>query len=206
MRAHKKLMLAGAAVVATTLTVGAFYAKRGGTDAAVITASVSRGDVVDTVVATGTLEAVTTVQVGSQLSGTIQTLYADFNSIVHKGEVLARLEPSLYPSQVDQAQANLTRAEADLDRLGVTVDDSNAQLTRARELFDRTLIQRRAHGAGRWRSQGGPKVVTNVTVSQPKAATSTVANPLFGATPGGGRFGGGGFGGGGNAGAAGRSR
>ncbi len=142
MRAHKKLMLAGAAVVATTLTVGAFYAKRGGTDAAVATAVVSRGDIVDTVVATGALEAVTTVQVGSQLSGTVQALYADFNSIVHKGEVLARLEASLYQSQVDQADGNLTRAQADLDRLAVTVDDANTQLKRARELFDRTLIPR----------------------------------------------------------------
>jgi HlyD family secretion protein len=142
MRAHKKLLLAGAAVVATTLTVGAFYAKRGGPDAAVITAVVSRGDIVDTVVATGALEAVTTVQVGSQLSGTVQALYADFNSIVHKGEVLARLEPSLYQSQVEQADANLRRSQADLDRLAVTVDDANTQLKRARELFDRTLIPR----------------------------------------------------------------
>jgi HlyD family secretion protein len=62
----------------------------------VTTAAVTRGDVVETVGATGTLQAVTTVQVGTQVSGTIQSLYADFNSLVKKGQVLARLDPSLF--------------------------------------------------------------------------------------------------------------
>ena len=57
--------------------------------------------------ATGTLQAVTTVQVGTQVSGTIQELYADFNSIVHKGQVIARLDPSLFQTQIEQARANL---------------------------------------------------------------------------------------------------
>ena len=59
------------------------------------TARVTRGDIAETVGATGTLQAVTTVQVGTQVSGTIQQLNADFNSLVRKGQVLARLDPSL---------------------------------------------------------------------------------------------------------------
>ena len=82
----------------------------------VSTVTLNRGDVVDTVGATGALEAVTTVQVGSQVSGIIEALYADFNSIVNEGDVIARLEPSLFETQVEQARANLARSEADVER------------------------------------------------------------------------------------------
>jgi HlyD family secretion protein len=108
----------------------------------VATAPVARGDITDTVGATGTLQAVTTVQVGTQVSGTIQHLYADFNSIVRKGQVLARLDPSLFQTQIEQARANLIRAEADLDRLEVALDDARTKLARASELSGRQLIPR----------------------------------------------------------------
>jgi HlyD family secretion protein len=104
------------------------------------TAVISRGDVVDTVGATGTLQAVTTVQVGTQVSGTIQALSADFNSLVRKGQVLARLDPSLFETQIEQARANLIRAQADLERLKVSLDDARAKLARAEELSGRQLI------------------------------------------------------------------
>lgn len=106
----------------------------------VATANVTRGDVVETVGATGTLQAVTTVQVGTQVSGTIQHLYADFNSLVRKGQILARLDPSLFQTQIEQARANLIRAQADLERLRVALDDARTKLTRARELSQRQLI------------------------------------------------------------------
>jgi HlyD family secretion protein len=106
----------------------------------VMTAVVTRGDIADTVGATGTLQAVTTVQVGTQVSGTIQELYADFNSLVRKGQVLARLDPSLFSTQIEQARANLIRAQADLERLKVALDDARTKLARARELSDRQLI------------------------------------------------------------------
>src|SRR5919198_1108560 len=89
---------------------GAYYIKNKNTDITVNTATVTRGDIVDTVGATGTLQAVTTVQVGSQVSGNISWLGADFNSIVRKGQQIARLDPSLFQTQVEQARANLTRA------------------------------------------------------------------------------------------------
>src|ERR687891_362225 len=92
------------------------------------TARVTRGDVVEAVAATGTLQAVTTVQVGTQVSGTIRELNADFNSLVHKGQVLARLDPSLFQTQIEQARANLIRAQADLERLSVALDDARTKL------------------------------------------------------------------------------
>ena len=106
----------------------------------VSTVTLTRGDVVDTVGATGALEAVTTVQVGSQVSGIIESLYADYNSIVREGEVIARLEPSLFETQIEQARANLARAEADVERLRVTLDDARAQLARSEDLSSRDLI------------------------------------------------------------------
>lgn len=104
------------------------------------TVTTTRGDIVETIGATGTLEAVTTVQVGSQVSGTIAALYADYNSIVRAGDVIARLDPSLFETQVEQARASLTRAEADADRLFVTVEDTRRTLTRTRDLADRNLV------------------------------------------------------------------
>ena len=106
----------------------------------VTTARITRGDIADTVGATGQLQAVTTVQVGTQVSGTILELNADFNSLVGKGQVLARLDPSLFQTQVEQAQANLIRAEADLDRLRVSADDARTKLRRAQELAEKKLI------------------------------------------------------------------
>ena len=100
----------------------------------------SRGVIVDTVGATGTLEAVTTVQVGSQVSGIIENLSADFNSIVREGEVIARLDPSLFQTQIEQAQANLVRAQAEVERQRVSADDAKAQLARAEGLASRNLI------------------------------------------------------------------
>ena len=104
------------------------------------TTTVTQGDIVDTVGATGVLEAVTTVNVGSQVSGMIEELSVDFNSIVRAGDVIMRLDPSLFETQVAQARANLIRAEADTDRLRVSLDDARVQLSRAEDLAARQLI------------------------------------------------------------------
>ena len=104
------------------------------------TVNVTQGDVVDAVGATGSLEAVTTVNVGSQVSGIIQDLLVDYNTIVRKGDVIMRLDPSLFETQLEQARANLVRAEADVERLRVALDDSRVQLRRAEDLAERELI------------------------------------------------------------------
>ena len=113
----------------------------------VATTAVTRGDIVETVGATGTLQAVTTVQVGSQVSGNIAFLGADFNSLVKKGQVLARLDPSLFEAQaqqsranLSQARANLTKAQSDLERNRVQLTDAQQKYTRAQELGARRLL------------------------------------------------------------------
>jgi HlyD family secretion protein len=138
-----RLVLILLAISAVTASVAAYYRTGTGNDSPqFVTASVSRGAIVDSVGATGTLEAVTTVQVGTQVSGTIKSLYADFNSRVRKGEVVAELEPSLFQTQVDQARATVTRLEADVERARVDVDDTQVKLRRANELWDKQLIAR----------------------------------------------------------------
>jgi len=124
-------------------SLGAYYARRDAASGAeVISQPVTRGNIVEAVSATGTLEAVTTVQVGSQVSGTVQALYADFNSIVKRGDLIATLEPSLLRTQAEQARANLTRAAAELERSKVVADDAEMKLARTRELSARRLVAR----------------------------------------------------------------
>src|SRR6478672_6117442 len=118
------------------------YANRGDKEPDVKTLQMSRGDIIDGVGATGTLQAVTTVTVGTQVSGIVQEMYADFNSIVKKGQVVARLDPSILQTQVETAQANLTNANANLERQKVVVADAQSKFTRAKELADRQLINK----------------------------------------------------------------
>jgi HlyD family secretion protein len=127
-------------VAAIGAGAGAYYFKRNGAEVQVNTAPITTGDIVDTVGATGTLQAVTTVQVGSQVSGNIAWLGADFNSIVKKGQVIAKLDPSLFQAQVDQAKANLARSQADLERNKVALLDAQQKHTRAKELAARSLL------------------------------------------------------------------
>jgi HlyD family secretion protein len=107
-----------------------------------VTAEVTRGDVIAKVDATGALAPVTTVQVGSQVSGTVKALYVDYNAQVRKGQVIAELDPSLFQTQVDQARATLIKSQSDVDRAKVEVDDSSSKLRRAQELYDQKLISR----------------------------------------------------------------
>ena len=104
------------------------------------TGIVSRGDVIDTVGSTGTLSAVSQVQVGAQVSGIIVALGADFNDLVKKGQVLARLDPTTIETQILQAKANLVRSQTDIERAKVSLADAQRKFNRAKELLARKLI------------------------------------------------------------------
>jgi HlyD family secretion protein len=139
----RRIFLIICAVALVTVSAAAYF-RGAAADAApqFVTAPVTRGDVVAAVEATGTLQAVTTVQVSTQVSGTIKALRADFNSTVKQGQVIAELEPSLFQAQVDQARASLQRFEADLTRARVELEDAQVKLRRARELSEQQLISR----------------------------------------------------------------
>jgi HlyD family secretion protein len=132
------LAIGGVAVVAGAVLLLGLRARNGAPRYTTI--PVDRGDIADVVGATGVLQAVTTVQVGSQVSGTIANLNADFNSVVKKGQVVARLDPSLFQARVAQARANLVAAEANVERLRATVEDTRQKYQRAQELSKEHLL------------------------------------------------------------------
>ncbi len=104
------------------------------------TEPVTKGDIEQNVTATGTVNAVTTVQVGTQVSGTIKTLYVDFNSRVKKGQLIAQIDPSTFESQVQQAQANLLSAQASLEKAQTALANDKKTFERNKELFSKNLI------------------------------------------------------------------
>jgi HlyD family secretion protein len=94
---------------------------------------VDRGDVVVSISATGTLNALTTVQVGSQVSGTIARLYADFNSVVRQGQLLAQLDPTFLQATVNEQKANV-------DRMQAQVHEAERNFGRTTDLFAKSLV------------------------------------------------------------------
>ncbi|HET9478471.1 MAG TPA: efflux RND transporter periplasmic adaptor subunit [Pyrinomonadaceae bacterium] len=147
MAGKKKLFLGGGFMAAVVFAGFYFWGTDSGT-AEFLTARVDRGNLRNTVTATGTLQAVTTVQVGSQASGTISALYADFNSIVKKGQVIAQLDPAVAKAQVEQARANLQQARASLAQARAAVTNSRAGITdaQARSLAAKSTVQNNQAG------------------------------------------------------------
>jgi HlyD family secretion protein len=99
------------------------------------TEQVSKGDIQQSVTATGTVNAVTTVLVGTQVSGTIKELFVDFNAHVKKGQLIAQIDPEMFIAQVAQARANVDKADA-------TFQDAERTFKRNQELFSKNLVPR----------------------------------------------------------------
>jgi len=111
-----------------------FYKRADGKEApAYKTAAISRASLKSTVTATGSLNAVRTVQVGTQVSGQVSQIYADFNDHVKKGQLLARIDPRLQEQAVQDAQAQLERAQA-------TLTQAQAEYDRNKKLLDAKVI------------------------------------------------------------------
>lgn len=138
------------ALIAMAVIVAAGFAFRGerASAAAYMTGKVERGNLRNTVSATGTLQAVTTVQVGSQASGTISALSVDFNSKVKKGQVIAQLDPSVSQAQVAQSRANLEQARASLQQAQASVTNARAGVSdaKARALAANSSVQNNRAG------------------------------------------------------------
>lgn len=104
------------------------------------TAAVQRRDVESRVTATGTVSALVTVQVGSQVSGRIQEILVDYNSPVKKGQVIARIDPQLLQAALERAQANLIAARANVQKARVEAENSRRQAERSKTLRDQQFI------------------------------------------------------------------
>lgn len=135
MKAKRKwFILTGLAVVAGLLIAWSLNQK---TPVEHFTAKVERGDIDDVVEATGTINAVITVQVGSQVSGTIAKLNVDFNSRVHKGEIVALIDPALFQGALLQATADLENARANVISAKANVEKAKATSAQAAADYDR---------------------------------------------------------------------
>jgi HlyD family secretion protein len=130
------VVLAGVAVIAGLFL---FLGLSRGTQAQNFTAKIERGTISDVVEATGTINSVITVQVGSQVSGTIAKLNADFNSRVHKGDVIALIDPALFKGALLQATADLKNAQANLEAARANLEKDKAALVQAKADYDRAV-------------------------------------------------------------------
>jgi len=106
------------------------------------TINVSKGDIREIVTASGTVNAVTTVLVGTQVSGTIKHIYVDFNSQVKKDQLIVQIDPAIFEAQVEQARANLLSARANLEKADAALVDAKRTFDRTKELYQRNLIAR----------------------------------------------------------------
>jgi HlyD family secretion protein len=136
---NRKALLLGAGILAFA-AIGSWAYLEGQNHVEYQTAVVQRGPIEATISATGTPNAVVTVQVGSQVSGNISALYADFNTHVTKGQLVARIEPSIFQARVDLARANLENAlaavasaRANLQRAAADVATAQANAAVARQ-------------------------------------------------------------------------
>ncbi len=127
-----------ASLIVVALAVFAAFRFKGSEQPKYFTAKVDRGNISQVVEATGTINAVTTVQVGSQVSGTISRLNADFNSRVKKGQVVAQIDPSLFQGSLLQAQADLANAKANVVASQANLEKAQASALQARADYDRT--------------------------------------------------------------------
>jgi HlyD family secretion protein len=135
-------------------------------------AQVRRGDISDVVSATGTLNPINTVLVGSQVSGTIQHLYADFNDQVKQGQVIARIDPAIFVAKRAEAEASLKNAEAARDKAWISVLDAKREYDRQADLHKKKLVAESVLDAARFAYQAAQAEhqVKIASVAEAKAA------------------------------------
>lgn len=177
----KKKIIIGITIVVIILAAGAFFFfinQDNGPKFKVDRATT--GDIKATVTATGTMNAVVTVLVGTQVSGTIKTLYVDFNSPVKKGQILAQIDPATFQAQVEQARANLLLAKANVEKAEAALVDAKRTMERNRVLFARNFIARSDLDTSETNNQSAAAQLSasKAQVEQAKAALDYVQTNL----------------------------
>jgi len=135
----KRYLVAGAVAVAI-LAAGVYLYLKSTPKPSYRMGKVERGTILSTVTATGTLNAVITVQVGTQVSGTIQKLFVDYNSVVKKGQPIAQIDPSIFTSQVQQSGGSYQSALANLAKARATLVDARRTMERNRQLVSDGVV------------------------------------------------------------------
>ncbi len=141
------------------------------------TVKVQKGNISNTVTATGTVEAMTTVEVGTQVSGIIEHVYVDFNDNVKQGQVLARLDETSLRAQLQQSQASLDQAQAQLNF-------QEATWNRLKALYDKDLIAKADYDQALYNYENAKASVSNARSSVDRAkvnlAYATITSPIDG--------------------------
>lgn len=137
-----------------------------------VTTPVRRGPIAAVVAATGTVNPVITVQVGSQVSGQVASLDADFNSVVHKGQVIATLDPSNLQAQVARDRANVASASAALEKARVEADNAARGFARAENLKAQALIPESDYDSAQAAAAGAAASVKTAQASVAEAQAS----------------------------------
>lgn len=187
MKSKSKWIILTVIVVAAAL-IAAFGLNRG-EQPQHFTAKVERGDLHDVVEATGTINAVVTVQVGSQVSGTIAKLNVDFNSRVHKGDVVALIDPALFQgallqasADLDNAKANLAAAKANLDKAKAAATQTKADYDRAAELHKENIMSKQQLDVAKANYDSANAAVgaaaANVTQAEAQVSQKTAAQEI----------------------------
>ncbi len=155
----KKLIYAAVALVVLLLLAGVLVPRRP-KPSRFRTEKVVRGELVTTVSATGRLAAVVTVEVGTQVSGTIKDLLVDFNSSVKAGQVIARIDPALFNAKVKETYGNYLTAQANRDKAKIDVIDTQRTLERIRRLFNDGIISQADLDAAETKAQLAASALT----------------------------------------------
>ena len=117
-----------------------FQLGSGGESVNVSTAEVTRGDILRRVMVSGTLQPARTVEIGSQVSGTVRSIDADFNDAVRAGQIVARLDPSIYEGRLEEALARVAQLRAEHEKEQTVVDEAENKLARAEQLAAAAVI------------------------------------------------------------------
>jgi len=141
MKKKKKLLIILAIAVMAVLA-GIIIVFSGSKKIKFKTAKIQKGEITQTVRATGNVNPVTTIIVGTRVSGTIVALYADYNSRIKKGQLIAQIDPTPFENELKHSEAELLNAKATLFKAEVTLKDAERTLKRKQELFKRDLIAR----------------------------------------------------------------
>lgn len=156
-------------IIAVVLALGTatffFLRSRSGSEQKYQSAEVTRGDLKATVTSTGTITAVGTVQVGTQVSGTVEEVYVDFNNHVQRGQLLARLDTRVLQSAVEDAQANLERVQAQYEA-------AREQYNRNKPLYDKKYISAIEFSQYRSGLEAAKASVTSAEVALGRAKTN----------------------------------
>ncbi len=164
-----------AAVLVVGLAIGGYVFFNGERKAPVRyrTALVERGSVISLVTATGTINPVVSVQVGTQVSGMIKSLHADFNSVVKAGDVVATIDPEPFKARRDQAASNLEMAKANVARARTEQAQRRRELERAQSLIAQQFVSQNDLDVAITNAQGADAQV-NVVMSQVKQAEAAL--------------------------------